>query len=66
MQALDRKFAERATREAKRICVEECPILVRLGCLRHALEWPEPTGVWGGMDVQERNTLIGRCRDEVA
>lgn len=42
---------------AKRVCME-CP--VRLLCLQHALEWPEITGIWGGLNFEERKPLMPR------
>ncbi|MCX4609491.1 WhiB family transcriptional regulator [Streptomyces mirabilis] len=44
--------ADRA--EAKRVCVR-CP--ARTSCLHAALERGEPSGVWGGLDSDERAAL---------
>ncbi|MDQ1018807.1 WhiB family transcriptional regulator [Streptomyces afghaniensis] len=40
--------------EAKKVCLR-CPC--RTPCLHAALERREPSGVWGGLDADERNTL---------
>ncbi|MEU6595049.1 WhiB family transcriptional regulator [Streptomyces sp. NPDC046881] len=40
--------------EAKKVCAR-CPS--RTPCLHAALERREPSGVWGGLDADERNTL---------
>ncbi|MFI2434737.1 WhiB family transcriptional regulator [Streptomyces sp. NPDC018693] len=40
--------------EAKRVCAR-CP--ARPSCLHDALERREPSGVWGGLDTDERNAL---------
>lgn len=40
--------------EAKAICAT-CP--VREECLEYALAFPEPLGIWGGMDEEERRRL---------
>lgn len=42
---------ERRETEAKRVC-RGCP--VRTECLTYALTRPEQTGVWGGLDEDER------------
>jgi len=39
---------------AKEFC-DRCPH--RAACLEHALAWPEPDGVWGGMTAAERRPL---------
>ncbi|WP_152967036.1 WhiB family transcriptional regulator [Mycobacterium heckeshornense] len=39
---------------AKRICAS-CP--VQPNCLHHALETPEPFGIWGGLTEWERHHL---------
>jgi WhiB family redox-sensing transcriptional regulator len=44
---------------AKEIC-EQCP--VRTPCLQHSLDAEEPYGVWGGVDEQERATILRRRR----
>ena len=44
---------------AKRVCKFECPVASE--CLAHALTRRNPpTGVWGGMDEDERAALIGQ------
>ncbi|MEV6565940.1 WhiB family transcriptional regulator [Streptomyces kronopolitis] len=48
-------------REAKRFCVR-CP--VQAECLRHALNFREEYGVWGGLDETERAELIRKARLE--
>ncbi|MEU0059877.1 WhiB family transcriptional regulator [Streptomyces sp. NPDC006334] len=42
------------TNDAKAVC-RRCP--VREGCLEVALARPEPNGVWGGLDRDERKAL---------
>ena len=51
--------AARRTREAfaTALC-RECPVLQQ--CREHALSFPEPYGVWGGMSEDEREALLGR------
>lgn len=44
---------------AKDIC-SVCP--VRLDCLRTALAWREPSGVWGGMTHRERQRLLASVK----
>jgi WhiB family redox-sensing transcriptional regulator len=44
---------ERREGEAKKIC-SGCP--VRQQCLEHALSFPEPAGVWGGLTADERDS----------
>ncbi|MFC7791307.1 WhiB family transcriptional regulator [Streptomyces cinereoruber] len=44
---------------AKKVCAG-CPSIAE--CLRHALSLPEESGVWGGLDEDERLTLIRRAR----
>lgn len=44
-------------REALRIC-RACP--VQSACLEHALRYPEPWGVWGGMTRHARSQLRTR------
>lgn len=46
----------RQTVRAKAICAQ-CP--VRRQCLEWALETHQPHGVWGGLDEQERERLLG-------
>lgn len=46
-----------ATKDAKRIC-RGCP--VRAECLRHALEFCEQFGVWGGLNERELRALRRR------
>lgn len=43
------------TAKAKAVCAS-CP--VRTLCLDYALAQPEPYGIWGGMDEQEREQLL--------
>lgn len=43
------------TAKAKAVCAV-CP--VRQLCLEYALAQPEPYGIWGGMDEQERDRLL--------
>lgn len=53
--------AAKARREdaAVQICTA-CP--VRQACLDHALSFPEPAGVWGGLTEDERNTDRRRAK----
>lgn len=46
-----------ASTAAKRLC-QECP--VRSECLEYALEAPEKSGIWGGLDEAERKSLARR------
>jgi WhiB family redox-sensing transcriptional regulator len=45
------------TKEAKAVCVR-CPVIE--ACLAAALERPEPNGVWGGLDKDERKAFRRR------
>ncbi|MGW3445610.1 WhiB family transcriptional regulator [Streptomyces sp. NPDC001076] len=45
------------TREAKQVCAG-CPVME--ACLEAALDRPEPNGVWGGLDKDERRALRRR------
>lgn len=45
---------------AKRICAT-CPL--QRDCLEHAVEFPEKTGVWGGLDEDERRR-VRRARSD--
>lgn len=45
--------------EAKAIC-HLCPVRGR--CLEYALSVPAVDGIWGGMDEDERRTLLRRSR----
>lgn len=47
------------TEDAKAVC-HGCP--VRAECLRWALENGQDTGVWGGLDENERRALKRRSR----
>jgi WhiB family transcriptional regulator, redox-sensing transcriptional regulator len=53
--------ASRLSREqaAKRVCAR-CPVMVE--CREHALELPEPYGVWGGLTAAERRVVLARRR----
>lgn len=53
--------AAKARREAAavQICAA-CP--VRQACLDHALSFPEPAGVWGGLTEDKRNTDRRRAK----
>lgn len=51
--------AEFTIAAAKALC-EQCP--VRVDCLTHALDRPEPDGIWGGFIPDERDEL----RNELA
>lgn len=46
---------------AVQICTA-CP--VRQACLDHALSFPEPVGVWGGLTEDQRNTDRRRAKRE--
>jgi WhiB family transcriptional regulator, redox-sensing transcriptional regulator len=48
--------AMRQTLRAKAVCAQ-CP--VRRECLEWALDTHQPHGVWGGLDEQERERLLG-------
>lgn len=41
----------------KRVC-RRCP--VREACLAYALDAGEPSGIWGGLAVEERRALVAR------
>lgn len=45
------------TAKAKAVC-GTCPVVVQ--CLAYALAQPEPYGIWGGLDEQERARLLRR------
>ncbi|KUN32690.1 hypothetical protein AQJ11_02780 [Streptomyces corchorusii] len=45
------------TREAKAVCAR-CPVIE--ACLQAALDRPEPNGVWGGLDKDERRAFRRR------
>lgn len=47
--------AQMQTALAKRICAD-CP--VKTECLRHAVEYDEQDGIWGGLDTRERQALV--------
>ncbi|WP_445169447.1 WhiB family transcriptional regulator [Mycolicibacterium sp. Dal123E01] len=49
----------RLEQQAKRVCAS-CP--VRLRCLEHALNAPEPYGVWGATTASERGARDLRMR----
>ncbi|GAA3008225.1 hypothetical protein GCM10020229_19970 [Kitasatospora albolonga] len=53
--------AARLSREeqAKQVCAR-CPVL--LECREHALNQPEPYGVWGGLTAAERRVVLARRR----
>lgn len=57
--------AARLSREqaAKRVCAG-CPVLV--ACREHALDQPEPYGVWGGLTAAERRVVQARRRRAAA
>jgi WhiB family redox-sensing transcriptional regulator len=52
-------FSEADTKLAKEIC-EDCP--VKRECGEFALYYPEPHGVWGGMDEKERKQIRKRLK----
>ncbi len=41
--------------EAKAIC-HRCPVITQ--CRQHALNVPEPYGIWGGLSADERRDLL--------
>lgn len=44
------------SREAKRICMDECPMLAR--CQLYAMEQPSTLyGIWGGLSQDDRRAL---------
>jgi WhiB family redox-sensing transcriptional regulator len=45
--------------EAKAICAR-CPVIE--ACLRHAMNRPEWSGVWGGLDEDERRAIRRRLQ----
>ena len=47
VEPTDRKGVQ----ELKEVC-HGCAVVI--DCLAHAMEYPEPDGVWGGMDTLER------------
>ena len=47
--------------EGKRVC-RGCP--VRAECLRHALDFCEQYGIWGGLNERQLRALRKRMRDE--
>lgn len=47
-------FDDACEQRAKRICAAR-PVMVE--CLEHALDQPEPYGVWGGKTAKERQQL---------
>jgi len=49
----------RRERQAKAICAQ-CPVTEN--CLRWALAAREPYGVWGGLSVDERESLLSRSQ----
>lgn len=57
----DRYRIERRRREAeaKLIC-RRCPVLST--CREYSLAAMEPHGIWGGLTVRERRTVLGRRR----
>lgn len=55
-----RELAERATAAAKRICLEECPILER--CRAYVVEANEEHGVWAGLSEQDRGHHLTRMQ----
>lgn len=50
-----RKQNPKIYRSAKNICAN-CPVMME--CLVHAVETPEPRGVWGGKDPNERRAIF--------
>lgn len=48
---------------AKRICAD-CP--VKTECLRHAVEYDEQDGIWGGLDTHERRVLVASVNRQSA
>lgn len=48
---------QRRRREQRAKCIcRECPVIV--DCLKHALAWPEPYGVWGATTPAEREKIL--------
>ena len=58
----DERFSDDSgdTRILKKIC-RECAVSVE--CLGHALQWPEPDGIWGGLDINERRKIRDNARN---
>lgn len=48
---------DRRIRRAVAVCYR-CP--VRRTCLNHAMHYPEPVGIWGGLTALQRNRLRTR------
>lgn len=48
--------------EAKRLCREECPLLVRVACYDGALRRNEQIGVWGGFSAKELRQRRARSK----
>ena len=42
---------------AKKFCADKCPARARNACLKEALDDNIQFGVWGGLNVRERNAL---------
>ncbi len=51
----DERLIRSATKEAKEVC-KTCPVIQK--CLDYAISANEPEGVWGGLTVRERESLI--------
>jgi WhiB family transcriptional regulator, redox-sensing transcriptional regulator len=58
----DLRFGDDATdlKTLKEIC-SGCK--VRVECLTHALAYPEPDGIWGGLDIKERQRVRDSRRE---
>ena len=50
---------EARIQQAKQVC-SDCPVMDI--CRLHALEAPEPYGIWGGLSEDERLVLLNRHR----
>ena len=53
-----------STREAKKICMNECP--VREQCLEVALLSEERHGIWGGLSERERRKVVRERKRDAA
>ena len=53
-EALDDEYAEAFI---NKFCMS-CPVMMQ--CMEHALNQPEPQGVWGGLTAKERAERLGQ------
>lgn len=55
---------DRAGLKAAKALCHACPVTAQ--CLEHALTYPEPFGVWGGLSERERDTVLRRRNGDAA